>query len=297
MLRWRLIAAACIIFPLLFIIWLDDQHNFGRPGIYLIPVAVVVSQMACAELCELFKAKSIPLRCRTFHLATLMPPLFAAVPCIWNGQFASTPARNLGWLAAGVTVGFGLIAVVEIIRYHEPGENLVRLASGTFVVCYAGLLMGFFVELRLLIPGRKGLAAVIGTILIVKLSDAGAYFVGRAFGRNKLFPVLSPGKTWEGVLGGLGVAIAGSACFFFLLLPMLGVERNTTYQSWVWIIYALSLTVVGIFGDLFESLLKRDAKIKDSSHWMPGLGGVLDVIDSMVAVAPLSFAWWASGLI
>jgi phosphatidate cytidylyltransferase len=130
------------------------------------------------------------------------------------------------------------------------------------------------------------MVALASLIATVKMSDTGQYFVGRAFGRHKLAPRVSPGKTWEGVLGGVLFAVigAGLAFWFSGRFDLVGV-----------ICYAFALAPAGIIGDLAESLLKRDVGVKDSSTWMPGFGGVLDMLDSLLVAAPVAYLFWALG--
>lgn len=119
-------------------------------------------------------------------------------------------------------------------------------------------------------------------MLLVWGADIGAYFAGRAFGRRKLAPAVSPGKTWAGVYGGIATALLVSAVIALLFLPGLGAGQ------WL-LLLVVSAAVVGIsvVGDLLESLLKRFRGIKDSSQLLPGHGGILDRIDSLCAATPM----------
>ncbi len=123
----------------------------------------------------------------------------------------------------------------------------------------------------------QGAHWLIWLFLLVALADVGAYFSGRAWGRRKLAPALSPGKTWEGVAGGaaLSALVGGGA-----LVPWGRLD-------WFWVGATLLLIAVGVFGDLLESLLKREAGVKDSGALLPGHGGVLDRIDSALAALPV----------
>lgn len=127
-----------------------------------------------------------------------------------------------------------------------------------------------------------------GLMAVVAVADIGAYFAGRAFGKHKLAPAISPGKTWEGVAGGLlGVALYGS--IWMALESVL----NVPFPGYILLLAMASLSVVG---DLFESWLKRQAGIKDSGHILPGHGGVLDRIDALTAALPLAAAaYFVSG--
>jgi phosphatidate cytidylyltransferase len=117
---------------------------------------------------------------------------------------------------------------------------------------------------------------LLGVLATVWLADIAAYFAGKQFGRHKLAPEISPGKTWEGVAG----AILAATLYGLLLCHYLHISR--------WLIVGLWLIVIlSIMGDLFESLLKRQAGVKDSSHLLPGHGGVLDRIDGLIPILPL----------
>ena len=121
---------------------------------------------------------------------------------------------------------------------------------------------------------------VVTILLCVKATDIGAYFTGKTLGRHKLIRWLSPGKTWEGLAGGLAVAsLVGLAC-----APALG-----ELSWWQGLIFGGVVGFVGQCGDLLESLMKRDADVKDSGSFIPGFGGVLDVIDSPLVAAPVAY--------
>jgi phosphatidate cytidylyltransferase len=163
-----------------------------------------------------------------------------------------------------------LLVPLWIWRGRRVGGQAVLLAAGALMLVPACAAL---VDLRSGHPGL--LLAVLGTVWV---SDSAAYFVGRRFGRRKLAPSISPGKTWEGV-GGALVAVG----LYALAWAGLGA------QSAAWLVpILLGLAVVGIIGDLFESLIKRQAGVKDSGTLLPGHGGVLDRIDAPVAMLPLA---------
>ncbi|MDR1995364.1 phosphatidate cytidylyltransferase [Azonexus sp.] len=155
--------------------------------------------------------------------------------------------------------------------------GIVGLLVGAVVLLPTWLAM---VQLRALGPG-----VLLAVFAIVWMADIAAYFAGRRFGRNKLAPAISPGKTREGAYGAaVGVLCYGLLVghfFFATLMPLP-----------LWIVVLLVLTAVSIVGDLFESLLKRNAGIKDSSNVLPGHGGVLDRIDSLTSTLPVVAALW-----
>ena len=131
------------------------------------------------------------------------------------------------------------------------------------------------VQLRTLGPW-----ALLGIFAVVWMADIAAYFSGRAFGKRKMAPSISPGKTWAGAYGAVvGVVIYG-------LLVRFGAGLQTP-SLWLWVVALLFVTAISIIGDLYESLLKRKAGIKDSSNVLPGHGGVLDRIDSLTSTLPV----------
>jgi phosphatidate cytidylyltransferase len=120
-----------------------------------------------------------------------------------------------------------------------------------------------------------------------KVCDIGAYFTGKALGRHRMTPVLSPGKTWEGLAGGM-IASVAFALAFNVRWPVLGGHLTA-------IGFGLTVGAAGVLGDLAESLIKRDCGRKDASHVVPGFGGVLDVIDAVLFAAPVACLWLRGG--
>lgn len=136
----------------------------------------------------------------------------------------------------------------------------------------------------------RGPAAVLFLFSVVWVADSGAYFAGKRFGRHKLAPAVSPGKTLEGALGGLALVLCWAVGFAWWL----GLAGGALLGFALAAVLAAAFSIVG---DLFESLLKRQAGMKDSSQLLPGHGGVLDRIDSVLAAAPVLVAsWWLAGL-
>lgn len=176
------------------------------------------------------------------------------------------------WLAAA---GW-LLNLFWVARYPAAGEqwqaSVRRLAMGLWVLlpCWVG-----FNVLR-----ESGMAWLLFVLLLVWCADVGAYFVGRAWGKRKLAPHVSPGKSWEGVYGGLATTALLAIVFAVgLSLDMAG--------SLTLILVTAIVTLTSVLGDLLESMLKRHRNIKDSSQLLPGHGGVLDRIDSLTAAIPL----------
>jgi phosphatidate cytidylyltransferase len=150
---------------------------------------------------------------------------------------------------------------------------------------YLGLMFGFVLVLR-----REHSAwVVLGVLVLTKSCDIGAYFTGKTLGRHKLILWLSPGKTWEGLAGGI-VAASLLGVLFAWLVTRWGVSPGDVPMAW-WhgALLGAFLAITGQTGDLVASLLKRDAGVKDSSSLVPGFGGVLDIVDSLLPAAPVAY--------
>lgn len=173
-----------------------------------------------------------------------------------------------------LTAFFWLVVVPLWLRFKWTlGGRAFALIAGIVVIVPTWVAI---VQLRL--PGALFLLAVMAAVWI---ADIGAYLFGRLFGRHKLAINISPGKTWEGAIGGGGlVLIYGLALRHFSALE--------GYPVWVWVVVFAALAVFSVIGDLFESLLKRQVGLKDSSGVLPGHGGVMDRIDSLTSVLPLA---------
>jgi len=167
---------------------------------------------------------------------------------------------------------------------HEHGERMSRLLRQSLRYDFLGhveKVPGFGEHAR---QDERATAALILAIFVPKCGDIGAYFTGRLLGRHPMAPTLSPKKTWEGAVGGVAAAV----------LATIGMEYFVPVVRGGWASAAslgATLGIVGILGDLAESLIKRDARQKDASQVVPGFGGVLDVVDSILFAAPVAY-WW-----
>lgn len=183
------------------------------------------------------------------------------------------PDKHNQWLLlAAVCWAWAIVEVLIYPRQAVAARNLRWVVFGLVVLPGAWLAMQI---LRLLDPHLLVMAC-----FLVWGADAGAYFVGKAMGQRKLAPKVSPGKTWEGAIGGaiIGVLVAG--VFGWLLI-----EQVRHAQALV-LLALIPMVALSVFGDLFESILKRSAGAKDSGRLLPGHGGILDRIDALIAVMP-----------
>jgi phosphatidate cytidylyltransferase len=301
LLKWRLISAAVIIGTLLSLLHLDFHHPLGVPGVWLVPLALLVSLLMVHELLDLWHSRADAPAAWPVYWAAPATVLAAAIPQLWplSGQPypPGCPLGVLGWPVLAVVLGIGLAFVGEMRRYRQPGTATACVGLSVLAIGYAGLLLSFLVHLRGLYSNEWGMTALLSVIVVVKMSDTGAYFTGRLVGRHKLAPVLSPGKTVEGALGAFVWAVlAALACRRWLVPALVGADARPG-AWWAWTLFGLLVALTGMVGDLAESLLKRDAQRKDSSRWLPGLGGVLDVVDSVVFAAAPAYFFYLSGLI
>lgn len=308
MLRWRILLGTLFIAALVVLCWLDCVVT--RPGAFLLPLALMVGWMGVVELLEIFNARGrMPLPW-VLHAGVSLSILLAGITVAWPQAAAQNPPGQLGWLALGLIVGLIMALFGEVRRYDGKWHSTINLALEAFTILYLGGALGFIVQLRLLTggpfgsDGRVGMLALVSLIAIVKMSDIGQYTFGRLFGRHKLAPLVSPGKTWEGVIGGVAFAILAAMVVFGWAAPQI-TSSSASLESLLSdyarlariVAYAVALTASGILGDLAESVLKRDAGVKDSSNWMPGFGGVLDLLDSLLGAAPVAYVFWALGFV
>jgi phosphatidate cytidylyltransferase len=234
----------------------------------------------------------------TLELVSLLPP---PAPRAWLCALgvavvllANWPAHLTGagdpwhWVLGALTGVLMGLFLWEAAWFQGPGGAVRRVSLAFWCVAYLGLLASFLVQLRWL-PGGHGSAALALAIFVPKCGDIGAYFTGTFLGRHRMAPLLSPKKTWEGAAGGLtgslgaALAIRGLEAYLAPGVPLL------TWPGAV--AFGLVVGAVAQLGDLMESLIKRDCERKDASHLLPGFGGVLDVLDSVLFSAPVAY-WW-----
>lgn len=177
-----------------------------------------------------------------------------------------------------LTVIVLLLAIVYLLRFHDLGKVVQHISITLFGLLYVPLLLSHLAMLRNLEDGR---AWVFFALIVAMAGDSAAYFVGSALGRRKLYPAISPNKSIEGALGGLAGSIVGAYIFKVFMLP--------ETAGWVVLLMAAVLSVLAQLGDLFESMLKRSCQVKDSGSIIPGHGGILDRLDSLLFVFPAAY--------
>lgn len=244
-------------------------------------LAILLSVLAGLAAWELFRLAretgALPLEAAGIAIAALLP--------------IAVHAQRLGFYNLSLTavVAMVLVMFASTIWLRGPtGKPLASVAITAFGVTYAGLF-SYIYALRYhnyAIGATAGTALVLLPVLLTWATDIGAYMFGRTFGRKKLIPSISPGKTVEGAVGGLVLAIIVCLLYVrFILMPY--AQLGLTIQGAV--LFAIVVSVAAQTGDLAESLLKREAGVKDSSRIIPGHGGILDRFDSLLFVMPIAF--------
>lgn len=297
MLVWRLILGLVFGVTLAGLCWLDFLAE--SPGRWLLPLAVGAALLAALEVVDLLVSDPSTADRLAAAAGTVLVVAASGVALFWPDYPALGPVGQLGWSLVGIVLALGVGFGIEMVRFRGRTDACQRLATLVFGMVVVGVPLGLIVQLRALNDGPWGMLALLSLVIPVKLGDIGAFTVGRLLGRHKMAPYLSPGKTWEGVVGGLGASCLGAYGVFWLLGPVLGVEvsPNGAASTGRWLVFGLAVGVGGILGDLAESLLKRSAGRKDSSRWLPGFGGVLDLLDSLLGAVPIAYALWLIGLV
>lgn len=212
-------------------------------------------------------------------------PLAAAIPLLAHAdrlQLLRSPA------AVGGTIFVALLGA-SIWARGVGGRPLESVAVTVFGALYTGGMLAFGYALRhhrFVIEPAAGTALVLFPVILTWASDIGAYFVGRALGKAKLIPSVSPGKTRAGAIGALVITmLAAYAYNLYVLRPY----SQLALAPWTTLVFGLVISGAAQVGDLAESLLKREAGVKDSSQLLPGHGGILDRLDSLYFVLPVAY--------
>ncbi|MGC8875874.1 phosphatidate cytidylyltransferase [Thermus sp.] len=238
----------------------------------ILPALAFVLWLGSLELQGMLARRGVALNLPLLLLGGLLLFLFSLPSLHWH--FPQVPWRE---------VALGLFLMAAFSYELLKGADLTRFAFTLLAFLYLPWSLGYVLLLRETPDGALGLWTLSLPIVASFATDIGAYFAGRLFGRRKLAPEISPGKTVEGSLGGIAVS-------FLALLVYTGLVREVfpfgLLELWL---FSLLLSLAAQLGDLAESMLKRYCGVKDSGHFLPGHGGVLDRIDSLLFTFPLTY--------
>jgi phosphatidate cytidylyltransferase len=254
----RVVSGAVLVAIVIGVVW------FASPLIFLF-VAALVLVLGCVEYVRLARAGGLEV---AIAPATLGAALIAA----------AVVYRSPGKLELALITTFIGCASVTLAGFRGGADALSRAAAAVFPALYLGVPIGAMAVTRDLYGGREKLFLM---MLTVAVSDTGQYYTGRLFGRHLLAPIISPKKTIEGAAGGFLFGAAFMAIAGAWWLPALSPGAR--------VLLGAVVVALGIAGDLFESMLKRGAGVKDSSSLIPGHGGILDRIDALLFAAPVYY--------
>jgi len=248
----------------------DDKNVQGTIFCILIALLAIPAQL---ELSKLAAVKNL----KIFAPVSIVASILLATNRYWL-QFIEI--RQELFLLYILTFTLIALFVYQYLFYGTSGVS-ANCGVNCFSILYLGLLSGFCVAIRI----DFGLWPLLMFVFVIKTADIGAYSVGTLFGKHKFSPRISPGKSWEGMAGAIAAAI----------IVAIGFARICDIMSlWAAAIFGFCFAFIGQLGDLAESMIKRDAKQKDSANKIPGFGGILDIIDSPLiaaAFAYLVFTW------
>lgn len=320
MLHRRLIFGGLIVLTLAVLAYLDfrlahlnviyNKEIWLPRGIILMPVYLVCLFYVTRELLALLQDAGLHPSPRSVHTSNLIIALVCWIANVvqqYNLEVLEKTTSKGGWQWASTSsvcallafaIGLFICFASEMRRYQHPGGVTINLAGAVFAIAYLGMLSCFMILLHM----AYGIGAILSLIVVTKMGDIGAYTVGKMFGRHKMTPGLSPGKTIEGAVGGLTFACFGAWFWFMIFLPQLDLWRpqvaNVSETSFVAAVsFGLVIGLTGMVGDLAGSLMKRDSCKKDSGDAVPGFGGLLDIFDSLLMAAPVTFIFWTFGIV
>jgi len=275
-LRERLLFGPVFIVLLIGLVWADEWigTKTGYEAVLIYPAILAIAVFASFELISMVQAHGVSASRGLTMLAVALGVSVASV--------TSDDLRAISGIAVACTSA-GAVLFVSMVYYarQKSADGVVAATAVTVLAfVYIGLLGGFIVMLAKDFSGWL----VLGVLLTTKSCDIGAYFTGSAIGKSKLIEWLSPKKTWEGLLGGVITSTLVGAG-----LVWIAKEHAFGLAPWHGAMLGFIFGLVGQAGDLMASLVKRDTGFKDASKTIPGFGGVLDVVDSPLLVAPVAY--------
>jgi phosphatidate cytidylyltransferase len=252
-------------------------------------LALLLAIRSTWELCDLLKTRDLHPAfgpCATGAALVVAAAWIPHWPVI-DGM--SGPMPSAGCAAAAFVISVLALFAAAAARFEAPGKTIERLGSEVLAISYCGLLLAATAQLRWIGGGTLGYVALGSLVIATKAGDIGAYSLGRLLGKRKMAPRLSPGKTWAGFVGALLGAMLGASVWLWWSPPTIEGYSVISLRA---LGFGLVMGVVGLMGDLCESLIKRDVGRKDAAALMPGFGGLLDLLDSVIYAGPVAWLWW-----
>ena len=294
-LKNRLTYGPLMLTGLFVLLWLDHAiqkwtlarnvvhgHEIGIGGVGLMVLLLMILPLATVELAALFAAEKV----KPYRVISASGSAGLVIHAFLTqfDWFKPIAASSLAFIVVFTMLLAALVRAID----KQTQEAIHHMAGTVLATLYLGGLAWFLMSIRVkvafthhdAIKFQGSTMQLLLILLVVKFTDIGAFFGGRALGKHKLIFWLSPGKTWEGLACGLLTAAAIGTT----LAP--AIPRLTVWQA---ALFGALIGGIGQAGDLLESMMKRDAEVKDSGTLIPGFGGVLDVIDSPLLAAPFAY--------
>jgi len=299
MLSTRLLFGFSMVGALLLVLCLDEWFAPWFPTWFVL--ALLVMGASARELVALLANTPLKPTASTVFSSVILLVLANWAPHITRHVLSTVqrgwalphdplgPIDHLGWAFMTFAALIMLVLLLESFRAHPPGQTIVAVAGSILAISYLGVLGTFIIQHRWLDGPYHGIFPLAYLVATSKGSDTGAYTVGRMAGRHKLWPRVSPNKTIEGAIGGVAFGILAALITAAVTRYVFG---TFTFSWGHAALFGFLVSITAQLGDLMESLIKRDCARKDASAVVPGFGGVLDVIDSLLFAAPVSFAFW-----
>ena len=249
----------------------------------LAPAYLILTLVSLREYSVLMNLRGIPIRRRSLYVATVLT-LPASLPVTYQGIFDMQPLFDgMSWREA--LLGLLALYLIGLEVIHPNDRSVESVVYSLFGYIYIPWLAGYAITLRYTPDGVLGLWYLVIPILAIIASDVGAYVIGKLFGKHKLAPQVSPNKTLEGAFGGLGLAVLIVSLTTYGLGRLYGLHIDV-YDT---LLFSVLVSSAAQLGDLFESLIKRWAGVKDAGFFLPGHGGALDRIDGMLFAVPVAY--------
>jgi phosphatidate cytidylyltransferase len=267
----RILSTVLLWFGVFAVLWF-----FRTPG-----VVVVLAAMSALTLREFYRLQAGAGHSPFSKLGMAFGSLITAAPFL---------EARFGWPSHILLPGAVLVFCVRILTEREPQQRVDALAASVFGLVYVALLLSYLTRIATPLPGdpisaNGRLLLCVWVVGVAKFCDTGALLSGMAFGRNPMAPATSPKKTWEGAIGGVAISAGVGALIAWLSRPALGDFLPPGRAA----VLAVPIAIVAIISDLIESMIKRQAALKDSGNAIPGIGGVFDLTDSLLLAAPLGY--------